>query len=292
MIRVIYTIGGFPENVTFRLRVAWRRNKGYTAAMNILVTNDDGIYSPGLIAAAEAALRFGELFIAAPSNQKTGSGRSLIGHRDQHLQKTEIELNGKKHPGYHMDCTPALVVKHAFNTILRDTKIDIAVSGINYGENIGYDISISGTVGAAIECAVRGIPSFAVSLQTRIENHLHYGDVDWDAPKHFLAVLLKRCVEQGGFSGFDICKLDIPETATAETEWIVTRLSKQSYFATLVENSKDDTKLSEVTLGREKGTYEDGTDAGTINYDKKVSVTPLSLDWTAGETGNFFSFPV
>jgi 5'-nucleotidase len=251
--------------------------------MNILVTNDDGIYSPGLAAAAEAAMQFGDIFVAAPSNQKTGSGRSLIGHRDQHLQKTEIEVNGKKYPGYHMDCTPALVVKHAFNTILRDTKIDIAVSGINYGENIGYDITISGTVGAAIECAVRGIPSFAVSLQTHIENHLHYGDVDWDAPKYFLATFVKRCVEQKGFSGFDICKLDIPETAT--------RLSKQSYFATFVENSKDDTKLSEVTLGREKGTYEDGTDAGTINTDKKVSVTPLSLDWTASETGDFFSFP-
>lgn len=258
--------------------------------MNILVTNDDGIYSPGLTAAAEAAAEFGNLYIAAPSNQKTGSGRSLIGNRDQHLEKTNLEVNGKRHPAYHMDCTPALVVKHAFNTIFRDTEIDIAVSGINYGENIGYDVSISGTVGAAIECAVRGIPSFAVSLQTHIDRHLHYGDADWDVPKFFLKLFIQRCAEVGGFSGFDICKLDIPETATEDTEWVLGRLSKQSYFSTRLENPGDATKLSEVKLGRVEGAYEEGSDACILNCHDKVSVTPLTLDWTAEETGGFFSF--
>lgn len=257
--------------------------------MNILITNDDGIYSPGLAAAAEAAADFGTLYIAAPSKQKTGSGRSLIGHRDQSLQQTKIEINGNPTSAYHMDCTPALVVKHAFNTVLRNTKIDIAVSGINYGENIGFDITMSGTVGAAVECAVLGIPAFAVSLQTHIDNHLRYGEVDWKAAIYYLKQFIRRCIDCGGFSGFDICKLDVPETASEETGWKVSRLSRQSYFSTVLNKASDTTKLSEVDISREQVRYEPGTDAYTLNHDKMVSVTPLTLDWTAEETGNFFT---
>lgn len=257
--------------------------------MNILITNDDGIYSPGLAAAASACADFGTLYIAAPTKQQTGSGRSLIGGRDQFFQQTELEINGAPVRAFHIDCTPALVVKHAFNTILREIPVDAAVSGINYGENIGYDITMSGTVGAAIECAVRGIPSFAVSLQTHIDNHLRYGNVDWSAAGHFLRFFLQRLVERGGFSGFDICKIDVPETASPETEWVLTSLSKQSYFATVLKNLRDDAKLADVVIEREKKPYEPGTDAYVLNNERKVPVTPIVLDWTAKNTGPFFS---
>ncbi len=260
----------------------------YTASMNILLTNDDGIFSPGLTAAAEVLLEMGKVYIIAPSKQKTGSGRSLEGSRDQYLQKKELKIDNTAVTVYHMDCTPALVIKHAFNTVLRDISIDVAVSGINYGENIGYDITMSGTIGAAIECAARGIPAFAVSLQTLIDYHLQYGVVDWRSAQYFLHMFFDRFKSKGGFPGFDICKLDIPEKASEQTEWAQTRLSKQSYFATTIAHPRDDSKLSDVIIDREKGAYETGTDAYSLIYEQKVSVTPLSLDWTATETGDFF----
>jgi 5'-nucleotidase len=256
--------------------------------MNIFITNDDGVYSPGPKASAEAAAEFGSVYIAAPSRQKTGTGRSLIGNRDQHLEKTEIELDGLRHPAYHMDCTPALVVKHAYNTVFRNIDFDLAVSGINYGENIGYDITMSGTIGAAIEHAIKGIPAFAVSLQTSIEYHFHYGDVDWDTTKYFIKLFLKRCIDHEGFTGFDILKIDVPENAGRDAEWALTRLSPDSYFQTIAENVRDDTKLSEIKVRSANKTYQPGTDAYTLLTEKKVSVTPLFLDWTAKETGSFF----
>jgi 5'/3'-nucleotidase len=256
--------------------------------MNIFLTNDDGVYSPGLAAAAEAASAFGDVYIAAPSRQKTGTGRSLIGNRDQHLEKTEIEINGLRLVAYHMDCTPALVVKHAYNTVFRNLDFDLAVSGINYGENIGYDITMSGTVGAAIEHAIRGIPAFAVSVQTAIENHFHYGEVNWNTTQYFLSLFIRRCIERQGFDGFDILKIDVPEDAERETEWALTRLSSDSHFTTTAENVKDNTKLSEIKVTIIDKPWEEGTDAYALLSEKKVSVTPLNLDWTAKNTGAFF----
>jgi len=256
--------------------------------MNIFITNDDGVYSPGLVAVAETALAFGNIFIAAPSSQKTATGRSLIGNRDQHLVKTELELEGNKYPAYHMDCTPALVVKHAYNTVFRNIPMDLAISGINYGENIGFDITMSGTVGAAIENAVRGIPAIAVSLQTSIENHFHYGEVNWHTAQYFLSLFIQRFIDRKKSFGFDILKIDVPEDADRNTEWTATRLSPQNYFATIAENVRDDTKLSEIRVIPNNHEHGKGTDAYALLKEKKVSVTPLNLDWTANKNQHFF----
>ena len=136
--------------------------------MEILCTNDDGVMSPGLAAAVETARGFAHVVVAAPSSQKTGAGRSLAGDRTSPFSTTPISVGAGKVSAFHLEGSPALVVRHAFSTVLRDARIDLAVAGINHGENIGYDISSSGTVGAAIECAVRGIPAIAVSMQTEL----------------------------------------------------------------------------------------------------------------------------
>lgn len=256
--------------------------------IRICVINDDGIFSPGLGAAVETAREYGEVSIIAPSRQKTGAGRSLMGNRDQAFEQIELKIGGKVHRAYHIDCTPALVLKHALNTVLRDKTFDLLISGINYGENIGYDITVSGTVGAAIQAAVERIPAFAVSLQTHIKNHFIYGTVDWAAARHFLAVFIERFIQNGPFPGFEIIKIDVPEEATPETEWKVAGLSRKQYFRTVLENGTPETKLSAARLIRDEKPHQEGTDAYTLLIEKKVSVTPLTLDFTACTGREYF----
>jgi len=256
--------------------------------MRILCTNDDGVLSPGLAAAVEAALGYADVWIAAPSSQKTGAGRSLIGDRTKPFSKTEIPVAARNVSAYHMEATPALVVRHAFSTFLRDVGIDLAISGINYGENIGYDIGTSGTVGAAMECAVRGVPAIAISIQTEIGGHRTYGQIDWRTTQFFLGLFIRRFIEKGGFSGFDVLKIDVPMAADTRTDWELCRLQRSPYYLTRMSRQSDDAVVADATLSTDPSCYAPGTDAHVLTKDRKVAVTPLILDWTAPRVGGFF----
>lgn len=257
--------------------------------MEILCTNDDGVLSPGLTAAVDAARNFGRVWVTAPSSQKTGAGRSLVGDRTAPLSITEIDVGDQKIPAFHLEGTPALVVRHAFSTVLRERKIDLAISGINYGENIGYDISTSGTVGAALECAARGVPAIAVSMQTEITGHRTYAPIDWNAAKFFLSLFIRRFIEKRGFPGFDLLKIDVPLGADRQTDWKVCRLHRSPYYLTRMGRQSDDAVVADATLYTDESRYAEGTDAHVLVKDRKVAVTPLILDWTAPHTGDFFT---
>src|SRR5260370_36224545 len=112
----------------------------------ILLTNDDGIHSPGLKAAAEAFEPFGDLLMVAPRYRQTAMSRALPVSPDMGIIETfTIEINGKPHSVYGVHGSPAQAVKHALLEIA-PRKPDLCVSGINYGENIGSSITTSGTI--------------------------------------------------------------------------------------------------------------------------------------------------
>ena len=127
----------------------------------ILLTNDDGIKSPGLAAAAAALDPIGELLIVAPTEQQSGTGRSMPVHSDGRLFETTISANGQTWNAFSANATPAQAVQHAVLE-LAERKPALAVSGINFGENVGLGVTISGTVGAALEAAAHRIPALAV----------------------------------------------------------------------------------------------------------------------------------
>jgi 5'-nucleotidase len=137
----------------------------------ILITNDDGIESPGLRAAVESVVDIGDVTIVAPSHQQTGMGRSLTGDEQARLEPVDYQINGTKISAYHCDCSPALVVRHSLKTIFNGNRPDLLVSGMNYGENLGTNVTCSGTVGAALEASSFGIAAIAISKQTDIESH-------------------------------------------------------------------------------------------------------------------------
>src|SRR3989304_2548276 len=125
-------------------------------SIRILVSNDDGINSAGLDALAEVLKTVGEVFIVAPDREQSAASHALSLHRPLRVEEISETI-------YSVDGTPTDCVNLAVNGLLKDKKPDLVVSGINKGENLGDDVTYSGTVSAAFEGTLLGIPSFAVS---------------------------------------------------------------------------------------------------------------------------------
>lgn len=251
--------------------------------VQILLTNDDGIQSPGLWAAASALSELGYVHVVAPREQYSGAGRSLPSSSDGLIHPQPLVVNGKTWEVYAVGGAPAQAVQHAVLEIL-PTLPDLVVSGINYGENVGSGVTISGTVGAALEGAALGIPSLAVSLETDASHHHSYSDtVDFSAAAWFTAYFGKLLLQKRLFPDVDVLKVDIPSDATPSTPWQITRLSRHRYyFPTRPPRQSYDIPAS-IGYRLDWQPEQDGedTDAYAIRVKRAVSVTPLSLDLTS-----------
>lgn len=249
----------------------------------ILISNDDGISSPGLKALAEAMLPLGELIIAAPSRQQSATGRALRGNPQSTLIPMDFKIGDTEVEAYHCDCTPAQIVLHAFNTIFRDRQPDLVVSGINYGENVGINVTQSGTLGAAMEGAARFIPSLAISVQTKIEHHFHYGDIDWDGAAYFSHYFAGKLLSRKMPRDVDVLKIEVPFNASESTPWRITRQSRQPYYVTEVPNGNANSRFKDTVLeiSIDEQSLEADSDIQAVALDQVVAVTPLSLDLTS-----------
>ena len=251
--------------------------------IQILLTNDDGIRSPGLWAAAGALSELGYVHVVAPRDQFSGAGRSLPSTSDGIITPQQMRVNGKDWTVYSVGGTPAQAILHAICEIL-PVRPDLVVSGINYGENLGVGVTVSGTVGAALEGAGNGIPSIAVSLETDTSEHLSYSTaVDFSAAAYFTALFGQKMLEKKLPIDVDVLKIDVPCDATLKTAWEVTRLSRQAYFVPVTPKRDSWDKPEKVGYRRIDeldGSGED-TDVYALRIKRKVAVTPLSLDLTS-----------
>lgn len=254
-----------------------------TTDVHIAITNDDGIDSPGLRAAAEALTGLGRLTIIAPTNQQTATGRGLTGNKDSRLEPRSFRIGDTAVKAYHCPCSPAQVVRHAMFTLFRDEKPDILISGINYGENLGNMISCSGTVGAALEASSHGVFSLAVSKQTDIASHHRYTGQDWGGAAYFLKKFTRLALDRRFPADIDVLKIDIPDAATEQTPWQTTRLSRSMYYSKYLDAPSVDSLVSDfktrINLVEEE--IEPDSDIYALAVKKEVSVTPLSLDFTS-----------
>ncbi|MBI5591839.1 MAG: 5'/3'-nucleotidase SurE [Deltaproteobacteria bacterium] len=250
---------------------------------NILITNDDGIESPGLRAAVKAVIDIGNVTIVAPSHQQTGTGRGLTGDKLSCLKPIEYQINGREIPAYHCECSPALIVRHSLRTIFKENIPDLLVSGINYGENLGINITSSGTIGAALEGASSGIPGIAISKQTDIESHHRYTDQDWTASSFFLNRFAKSLLSKKIQSDVDVLKIDVPSDATLLTEFKITRLAKVSYYSKAIENPTIKSRIGDgkTIININGAELDPESDIYAFAIDRFVSVTPLSVDLTS-----------
>lgn len=154
--------------------------------MKILVVNDDSIHAPGIALLAKAAMELGEVTVVAPAHQCSAMSQKLSIHAALKVEKAD-DFPVPVHAAYKVDGTPVDCVKVALQYILKE-KPDYVFSGINDGYNVGYDIAYSGTLGAALEAVMNGIPAVAFS------NTLH---APLDIAEEFLVPVAKELVEAG-----------------------------------------------------------------------------------------------
>ncbi len=248
----------------------------------ILLTNDDGIRSPGLWAAAEALSSVGFVTVAAPREQSTGTGRSMPITSDGAIHEEQVTVGGKTWKVYAVGGTPAQAVQHAIFE-LTPRKPDLVVAGINYGENVTTGISISGTIGAAMEGAAFGIPALAVSQETDSSFFLSYSsEIDFAAAAHFTAIFARLLLEWEGVPDVHVLDVNVPLGATPDTPWRVTRLSHRKYYVPTPPKRErlDQPGLVSYKVRMPEALEED-SDVHALRIDRVVSVTPLSLDLTA-----------
>jgi len=196
----------------------------------ILLTNDDGILSPGLWAAAATLSKLGFVTVTAPREQSSGAGRSMPTSSDGIIQEQRVQVNGQEWSVFAVGGSPAQTVLHAVYEVMK-SKPDLVVSGINYGENVGSGITISGTVGAALEAASLGIPAMAVSLEADPKYHMSYSaDVNFSVAAGFTASIARLLLEKKFPADVNVLKVEIPSDATVDTPWQMTRVSRQRYY--------------------------------------------------------------
>jgi 5'-nucleotidase len=158
------------------------------------------------------------------------------------------------------------------------------VSGINYGENVATGITISGTVGAAMEAASQGIPALAASLETGREHHLTYSTaIDFSTAAYFTAYFARKILENHFPPEMDLLKVDVPSDATRQTPWQITRLAQQRYFIPVKpkRTSWEEPGVVDYEEAANLDNERKDSDVYVLRVKRQVSVTPLSLDFTA-----------
>lgn len=246
----------------------------------ILITNDDGIYSPGLRAVVETVIDLGELLVVAPASQQTSMGRSFPKGIDVGIiEKVRLSVDGTEVIAYAVHGSPAQAVSHGVLELC-DRKPDLCISGINYGENLGLSITCSGTLGAAFEADSHGIPSIAISRQVDLsmQHSDNFVELDWAACKHITRHMAKRVLDYGFPEDVSIFNINVPEEAKPNTEVRITKQSRHNYSAFIKPESRDFDKSfklkSRIDLNIDD--IDRSSDIFAIVFDSVISITPLT----------------
>lgn len=237
--------------------------------MRFLVTNDDGYLAPGIRSMARALEDLGEVVVVAPDREQSATSHSLTLHHPLRARQT-----GERR--WHVDGTPTDCVMLAVNAIL-DERPDYVFSGINHGGNMGEDVSYSGTVSAAMEGTLLGIPSVAVSLVHGDERWLEgYESIVRDLARRIVAEPVSKL-----FGGDTLLNVNLPDRDPDDVEGIrITRLGKRVYNDPVV-TDKDPHGKTYYWIGGGEPTWEGpvGSDYHAVQAGA-ISITPIHLNLT------------
>lgn len=229
--------------------------------MRILITNDDGIQAPGLRVMLDWARTLGEVVVYAPKSEQSGRSHAIEIHRPIEVKPVELPFGVT---GYSVDSTPADCVRYA--VLGRKEQVDLVLSGVNRGPNLGMDIIYSGTVGAVFEAGALGLKGVAISTGfDTFETAERQLDAVW---AYFTRrELLARC---------DLYNVNIPERYTGDI-----RVTQQGgpYYSDVFQHHGDELyQPTGVCVHRDQGDLTLDTDATLGGY---ISITPLTIDRTA-----------
>lgn len=237
--------------------------------MRILISNDDGVNAPGLAVIERIAMSLSDdVWVIAPETEQSGAGHSLTLHRPLRVRHID---------GRHMavDGTPTDCVMLAINNLIPDQRPDLMLSGVNRGSNIADDVTYSGTIAAAMEATILGVPSIALSQHYDDGDNIHWGTVEAHAaglirrlmavgwPDNVLINLNFPSVEPDEVSGVEVCRQGSYKFGDALTERLDPR-GRPYYWIGEMRNIERKTA---------------GADAAAIDQGA-ITVTPLCLDLT------------
>ena len=242
--------------------------------MHILVTNDDGVNAPGLLALAQELRSLGQVSVLAPDHNWSASGHVKTLDRPLRVKETLLADGSAAmaSDGAPSDCVALAVLG------LLPEKIDLVVSGINPNANLGHDVTYSGTVTAAMEAAIWGLPGVAVSLDVpeRLSTPLDF------APAARVARQVVQQVIEHGLPNNVLLNVNVPYLPTDQLQGISITRQGLRVYRDLLDRRTDPRGRPYYWIGGEAptGIPEEGTDFGALAQ-RTVSITPLHLDLTA-----------
>jgi 5'-nucleotidase len=249
--------------------------------VRILITNDDGVHAEGLLALKRAIDPLAEVTVVAPDRPRSACGHSITLHKPLRLAQTTL---GDGSRAYTSSGTPSDCVTLALLEVMRERKPELVISGINDGPNLGWDLTYSGTVSAAMEGAINGLQSFAISVAWRLERVIKEEEDDGPrAPTDFtqaarFAVRLVELLRTHPLPPHTLMNVNVPAGMPAGAE--VTRQGIRRYPGR-VESRLDPMGRPYYWLGGDlpEDEMEAGTDVHAVASDR-ISVTPIQLDLT------------
>jgi 5'-nucleotidase len=232
----------------------------------ILVSNDDGHSSAGLLALVAALEPLAEVWVVAPESEQSAASHAISLHRPLRIREIRTRW-------YAVDGTPTDCSYVAINHILKGRRPALMASGINHGPNMAFDVSYSGTVAAAMEASLLGVPAIAFSLATR--HDFEFGPAARFAGRFVLAALERRPLPPSM-----LLNVNIP-AGVEPAGYVVTRLGRHSYGFDVVEKV-DPRGRKYYWIGGTEYQHENipGSDCNAVLRDRLVSVTPLKHDLT------------
>lgn len=234
--------------------------------MLILVTNDDGVFAPGINALGEALRELGRVVVVAPDREKSAVSHSLTLNHPLRIAELAKDM-------YSVDGTPTDCVHLAMHVILKDQRPDLLVSGINNGGNLGQDVTYSGTVWAALEGHFMGVPSAAVSLVDDRSSDYR--------PAARFAARVARWIQRKGLPPDTVLNINVPDDPDQDLDrFAITRMGYHRFEESVVGNTDPRGKSYYWIAGRKVPSREGiETDVGAVQAGF-ISVTPLHADMT------------
>ncbi len=247
-----------------------RRPKNSKRPFNIVLTNDDGAHTKGIWTLAQALLETGNVTVVAPDREQSGVGMAISFNAPVRITESLPRIGGVK--TFLVEGTPADAVLLAVQGHA-PSPVDLVISGINEGANVGMNVLVSGTVGAAFQAHCWDIPAIAISV-AGTEKFIFDG-----AAK--VAQVLAHMFRDGTLSGPMLLNVNVPSIAPDEIQGVrITRLGRGRYKETLEKANAAKPNYYWVARGKADWQAEEGTDVWAIR-NKFVSITPLHIDLTS-----------
>jgi 5'-nucleotidase len=243
--------------------------------MKILISNDDGIWAEGISSLSSVLAKSHEVYVCAPDRERSATGHSMSLHKPLMVTPMKAsDINSNAQAAFMTSGTPADCVKISLGALFKEIEFDLMVSGINHGPNLGVDVLYSGTVSAAMEAMLFGLPSIAFSLYS-------YTSKEFDDAAHWAKQFIEKNKIQKHIPAKSFLNINIPPGARDNYKGVeVTKLGNRAYCENYEERQDPrGNKYFWLAGAPIEGLETEGTDGWAL-MNGKVSITPVLFDMT------------